>query len=194
MFFAKIMKEYIIYIPGLGDHYDGLRQRSLSLWRIFGVTTKLVPMQWYDGMPLSVKRQAVQKVIDAAIDNGYRVSLVGESAGASLALAIFSSDDRLHRLVTLCGVIDAGAAVSPRIYQRSPGFEASMSELASIPMKQLDIQRIAVITSFIDPVVNQRTNIIAGVKPLRIPSIGHFVTIALCLTIFSWVVVRQVKK
>ena len=192
--FYQAMKDYIIYIPGLGDHYDGLRRRALSLWRLFGVTAELVPMQWYDGMSLPAKREAVQNAIDAAVAKGNRVSIIGESAGATLALSLFSTDDRLHRLITLCGVVDPHAAVSPKIYQRSPAFQSSMNHLADVDMSLLDTQKITVITSIYDPVVSQKTNVIKNSKPLRVPSIGHFVTIALCLTIYNPVVIRRIKK
>lgn len=188
------MKEYIIYIPGLGDHYDGLRQRSLSWWRIFGVKTELVPMQWYDGKPHADKQQLLHHAINKALNNGYRVSLVGESAGASIAMAAFADDNRLHRLVTLCGVIDPDAVVSPKIYRRGPAFKTAMANLSQINRSNLGSRRVTVITSLYDPVVSQKTNIIPGNRPIRIPSIGHLVTITLCLTIYSLVVIRQVKK
>ncbi|RYX79280.1 hypothetical protein EON76_00990 [bacterium] len=188
------MKDYIIYIPGLGDHYDSSRRRALSLWRLFNVKTELVPMQWYDGMSLLAKRKAVQDAIDGAVAKGYRVSVIGESAGATLALSLFSTDNRLNRLVTLCGVIDPEAAVSPKIYQRSPAFQSSMQHLADVNVSRLDTQNITVITSVYDPVVSQKTNVIKNNEPLRILSIGHFITIALCLTIYSLVVIRRIKK
>lgn len=191
------MKQYIIYLPGLGDHWDTPRRFALNFWRIFGVKTELVPMQWYDGKSYDEKLDRVLTSIDAAVAAGYTVSLIGESAGGSMAANVYAlRAEQLHRVVTLCGVVYPQAEVSPVIYARSPGFKTSMSKLSdsieAITAKNSPDFRV--ITALHDSVVSHRQNVLHTKKPIRVWSIGHLTTIALCLTLFSPIIIRQIKK
>ncbi|RYF29287.1 MAG: hypothetical protein EOO17_02015 [Chloroflexi bacterium] len=191
------MKHYIIYLPGLGDHWDAPRRWALKLWRIFGVQTELVPMQWYDGKSYDEKLDRVLSSIDRAAAAGYDISLIGESAGASMASNVaVRRTAQLHRVVTLCGVVYPQADVSPVIYGRSPAFKTSMSNLVNSiqTITSSDSPDFRVITALYDPVVDHRQNILHAKKPIRVWSVGHLTTIALCLTLFSPIVIRQIKK
>jgi pimeloyl-ACP methyl ester carboxylesterase len=186
---------HIIYIPGLGDNYDDTRRKALRLWRIYGVTTELVPMQWYDRRPYEEKVRAIDDAITAAFSRGQQISLVGESAGASIALNVFAHDQRIFHLVTVCGVVDADASVSPTLYARSPAFKTSMSLLAdSLAQLGEREQDIRTITSLYDPVVNQKRNIITNVHPTRIWVTGHMTAIVLCLSVLAVMVVRRAVR
>jgi pimeloyl-ACP methyl ester carboxylesterase len=186
---------HLIYIPGLGDNYDQSRQTALHLWRLFGVTTELVPMQWYDGRPYDEKQERIQAAINAAISQGKKVSLIGESAGASIALNVFSKDPRVHRFVAVCGVVDSNADVSPKIYARSPAFKTSM-QLLGQSVERLGPKRadISIITSLRDPVVNQKRNVLKDVRLIQVLAFGHFTAICLCLTVFSTIVINQATQ
>ena len=151
------MKHYIIYIPGLGDHNDGIRRFFLRFWRLYGVRTQLVPMQWYDGESYQTKYSQITAAITTAEEQGYNVSLVGESAGASMAMNVFARDDSLYRFVSLCGVNNFHTSISPRILARSPAFKESLSYLAA--SQQLAVGRqpedIRTITALSDTVVTE---------------------------------------
>ena len=190
------MRHYILYIPGLGDSYDGFRKFSIFFWRIFGVRTELIPMQWYDGKNYEDKLIRVERAIKRAQSKGYTVSLIGESAGGSMAMNVFAHDESLYRLISLCGVNSYKTPISPRIFQRGPAFKESVSILndsQSIAIKTR-VKRITVITALYDPTVPIKSNIVSGARRVTIWSIGHLTTIVLCLTIFSFVLVREVKR
>lgn len=190
------MKHYIIYIPGLGDHYDGVRRFFLRFWKIYGVKTQLVPMQWYDGESYQIKFDSVTAAVMAAKEKGYTVSLVGESAGASMAMNVFAQEESLRRLISLCGVNSFHASVSPRILVRSPAFKESLRHLAesqktAVSQRHKDIISIAALS---DPTVSVSKNRINGVKNMQVFSIGHITSILLCLSFFGFIVTREIKR
>ncbi|MEP6710641.1 MAG: hypothetical protein ABJA64_02895 [Candidatus Saccharibacteria bacterium] len=190
------MKRYIIYIPGLGDHNDGLRRFFLFFWQLFGVKTELVPMRWYDGRSFDEKFDRVEAAIKKAVAKGYRVSLVGESAGGSMAMNVFARNNSIDRMMSLCGVNHAHADISPQIFKKGPAFKTSVSllnESRSVAVKN-KLNRIVSVTAIADPTVSVKKNYIPGAKHITIWSIGHFTTIVLCLSIFSFILVRELKR
>lgn len=190
------MKHYIIYIPGLGDHYDGVRRFFLRFWKIYGVQAQLVPMQWYDGESYQTKYNSVTVAIVVAKEQGYTVSLVGESAGASMAMNVFAHNESLHRFISLCGVNSFHASVSPRILARSPAFKESLTNLAASQRQALREQseRITSITALSDSVVSPAKNKIEGVRHKRIFSIGHLPSILLGLSLLSFTIIGEIKR
>lgn len=186
------MGHYIIYIPGLGDRYDGFRKFLLFFWRIFGVRTELVPMQWYDGKDYDEKFARVETAIKDAQSKGYRVSLIGESAGASMAMNVFAHDTSPRRMISLCGVNNSTIPISSHIYKRSLAFKKSVSLLDNSQNKA-QVRRVVSVTGFFDPRVSVEKNIIPGAKHIKVLSIGHLTTIILCLSLYSFVLIRAIK-
>lgn len=190
------MKHHIIYISGLGDNYDGIRRFLLRFWQIYGVHTQLVPMQWYDGKSYEEKYDRVVDAIEAAKKQGYQVSVIGESAGGSMAMNVFARNDSLYRLVSLSGVNTFHTTVSPRILARSPAFKESLSYLDASREHAVKKQpeSIVSIAALVDSTVFVSKNKIKGVKNMRVFSVGHIPSILLCLSVFSFIVVREVKR
>lgn len=190
------MKHYIVYIPGLGDKYDGLRRFFLSFWRLYGVTVELVPMTWYDGKAYDDKFERVKSVITNAQALGFTVTVIGESAGASMALNVFATNKEIHRFISLCGVNNAKTPISSRIFKKGPAFEESVSYLSSSRANTMKdrIDQMTVITAKHDATVPIEKNVIPGARQVRVWSVGHLTTITLCLSLFSSVVVREVKR
>src|SRR5665648_522378 len=112
------MKHHIIYISGLGNRYDGLLLFLLFFWHVFGVKTEFVAMKWYGGTSYQEKFDRVIATIERAEAKGYTVLLIGESAGASMAMNVFAQRDSLHRLVSLCGVNSPHASFRAPAYCR----------------------------------------------------------------------------
>lgn len=184
---------YVIYIPGLGDGADGSRRWALKLWRLLGVHAELVPMMWYDGKPFAEKLQRVTAAIDAAEKAGYTVSLIGESAGGSMAINAAAAHPGIHRLVTIAGVNDPSIQISPVIQAKSPAFMSSVAKLSdSLP--QLRKHDVHTVRALLDLVVDKRFSRIPDVRDHRVPSLGHLPTIALCLTIFSPYVISLITR
>lgn len=181
------MSTHILYIPGLGDRYDGFRRAALWFWNIWNVTAKLVPVKWYDGENLDTKRARVIEAIEAC-PKGARIVLIGESAGATLALAAAESDKRVQRVITLCGVTRQTTPVSSYLRRKAPALDQGVKALG----KDCPVE-VHSIRALMDGVVGKRYSVAPGATEHVVWSIGHLTTIAFCLTIFSWYVIRLAK-
>lgn len=182
-------KHHLIYIPGLGDHYDGLRRTALYMWGFWGVSTELVPMQWYGGDSYQACFNRILAAIKRAEEKGYQVTLIGESAGASMAINVATAQPNLHGLITLCGVAHPHATVSPLIRKKSPAFNESLSYLA-VSLPKLNMATTHCVRSLFDFVVGKQVSLIEGAHHHTIWSGGHLLAISLCLSLYSGYVVR----
>lgn len=184
---------HIVYIPGLGDHYDKARLFMLWFWRVWGIKTQLVPMQWYGKGGYEQKVTQIKTAIKAAQDAGYAVSLIGESAGASMALNVSALVSDLHCVITLAGVNSSKLPISPITRRRSPAFAMSAASIDD-SLLQIDTSRIHTIRAVFDPVVSPRYDTISGAHHHRIFCIGHIPTILLCLTLLSPYLISIIKR
>jgi pimeloyl-ACP methyl ester carboxylesterase len=190
------MKHYILYIPGLGDSYDDFRMKALRGWSLFGVTTQLVPMKWYDGRAYETKFQDASDIITGITDTGATVSLIGESAGGSMAINLFAAHPKVARLITIAGVNKSSTPVAARTLRRGPAFAVSRQYIDDSLSKISDSRRrhIYTLSALSDNVVTSRYSSIPSANNRRILSIGHLLTITLCLTLLSSYIVHLAKK
>lgn len=190
------MRHYIIYIPGLGDSYDGIRRFLLFFWRIYGVKVEHVPMRWYDGRNYDEKYTRVEAAIKNAQALGYTVSIIGESAGGSMVLNIFARNQSIHRSISLCGVNSYKSPISKRIFERGPAFKESVSIVneSQAQARTLRAKQITSITASYDPTVPIESNVIPGARHIKLRSIGHLTTILFCLSFGSFIPVREVRR
>jgi hypothetical protein len=49
------MKHAILYVPGLGDHRNGGQRLVVWLWRLYGVRSEVVLMEWHTAETLEAK-------------------------------------------------------------------------------------------------------------------------------------------
>lgn len=190
------MKNYILYIPGLGDGYDPIRKKALRAWSLFGVTAQLVPMVWYDGQSYEQKYQQASDIIVRLVDSGARVSLVGESAGGSMAINLFAAHPKVARLITVAGVTMPTTPVAQRTLRKSSAFAASRQQLRD-SLLHIDEKRrhdIYTLSALNDNIVQPQHSVIPGSHARRIFSIGHLATITICLTVASGYIVYLAKK
>lgn len=190
------MKHHILYIPGLGDGYDPFRRNALRLWSIFSVEARLIPMQWFDGEPYDVKFQRASKAINHLAQSGAKITLVGESAGGSMAINLFAAHPQVANLITIAGVNQAVAPVASYTLQRAPAFAMSRQRIAkSLPQISGSRRRdVRTVSALIDTVVTARHSYIPRASNHRVWSIGHLYTITLCLTLLSGYIVHLAKK
>lgn len=180
------MNTRIVYIPGLGDRYDGFRRFALKLWRIWGVQAEFVPIKWYDGEGYDQKMTRVKIAIEQNKSN--RLVLFGESAGATLALHAAKAGG-VDRVVTVCGVATSHAPISSYLNKKAP---ALVPATRTLPQEStLDVHSVR---AAIDPVVNRKYSVAQGATVHKLWTIGHFTTIVLCLTVLSPLMVTIAKK
>ncbi len=181
------MKTHIIYIPGLGDRYDGFRSMTLKAWGLWGVSTRYVPITWYDGGSKASKLERIAVAIEET-PNDSNVVLIGESAGATLALAM-AGHPRVGRVITLCGVATSTTPVSGYLRRRAPALNEGVNGLPDTYAVDVHSIRAA-----IDGVVGKKYSVVNGATEHIIWSIGHLTTIALCLTFLAPIVTSIAKK
>lgn len=173
------MRTTVLYIPGLGDGYDHFRCTALRFWSLFGVQAVLVPITWYDGADFDAKYQRITQAVKGAQPG--RVVLIGESAGATLALhAAADAGLPIDSIITLCGVARRATPISSRIRRRAPALDQAVR---TIP----EAYRVPVLSlrAMVDHVVGRRSSTAVGADSKTIWSVGHLTTILLCLTILA---------
>ena len=190
------MKHTIFYIPGLGEKYDSYRQQALKRWSIFGVKTVLLPMNWYQGGTYDERFMQASDMIADALSNKRRVTLIGESAGASMAINLFAAHPEVANVITIAGVNTSSAPVAQRTLRRGPAFAESKQYIDQSldDISNQHKKHIHTVSAWSDNVVRPERSHIDGAHNHRIPSIGHLFTIFLCLTILSWYIVSLAKR
>jgi pimeloyl-ACP methyl ester carboxylesterase len=187
---------HLIYIPGLNDRLDIGRAFALKLWRLFGVATTFVPMNWSDEELYTEKYQRATSAIKAAQQQNHRIVLVGESAGGSLALTLYAKHPTaIHKTITICGKNTRPNTVSPHTYRRNPAFKESM-ELAVTAEKQLNPQQRPLFISvypLFDETVPVHDTLIPGCTPKQVWLIGHTTTIIAILAFGGWYIARLAR-
>ncbi len=153
---------------------------------------QLVPMRWESNETYEQKVARLKQAIARGQQLGYIVSLIGESAGASIALNVAADTPGIRRIVTIAGVTSSDLPIWPATQKRSPSFVASAGKINE-SLKHLDPSRIHTIHALIDQTVSPRYNDIPGAHNHQVPSVGHIPTIVLCLTLFSPYVVWLLK-
>lgn len=183
------MRPVILYIPGLGDGYDRFRRLSLGMWRLFGVDARLVPITWYDGGDFDAKYALVETAIRNVRAQNRPVVLVGESAGATLVLHAAARHPDLKRVVTLCGVATPTTPIAARLRRKAPALDTAVTTLPAQFAAPVVSLRAAV-----DHVVGSRYSSAAGAETQVVWSVGHLLTISLCLTVYSPYLVRLCSR
>lgn len=134
------------------------------------------------------KMAAIEQAINAVPD-GERIVLIGESAGATLALHAANRYEKVSKVITLCGVARRNTPVSNYLRRKAPALDQAVNTLPDSFNKPVDSMRAAA-----DSVVGAKYSVANGAKEHIVWSMGHFITIALCLTIFSPLVIAIAKK
>jgi len=166
---------HLIYIPGLGDDYDGVRRFVLKFWQQRDVRVTYVPMSWsVTSDDLGAKFERIIRAIDSLpVD---RVVLIGESAGAAMALvAAKQFEDQVDHVVTICGKHRNGHNVKPGVYRRNPAFYDVMQRAEAI-VETLDEphkKKISMIYSSRDSLIPNIDTLISGVEAVDIAIPGH---------------------
>lgn len=169
-------KHAVIYIFGLSDHNARGQELAVKLWKVYGVRPETFHMYWNTPEPFGDKLERLLTRIDDLAGQGHAVSLVGTSAGASVAIAAYAARPQtVHAVVCICGKLRSPETISPYIYRKNPAFQTSMS-LVAPNLKMLDAlqrDRILSLRPFADYQVPPADTIIPGAHNRRIFSAGH---------------------
>ncbi len=191
------MRTEILYISGLGDHYDWIRRLTLGFWGLYGVKARLISTSWSNTESYEEKFRRVTNAIDAIDIKTTNIVLIGESAGGSLALNVFASrKEKIHKTITICGKNNGPELVAPHYYKRNPTFKTSMYDLEKsvAALSKSDRQRVVSIYPLYDGVVPIRETLIPDCKQVRLLTIGHLGTIFFALTFGAHFIAKLAKN
>lgn len=152
-------------------------------------------INWIDDEPFESKLKRVVESIDKLAGQD-TVSLIGVSAGASLALAAYSTrKNKISSVVFICGKLQNPQGVNESFFIKNPAFRESVfSTTDNIKnLSQADKAKMLTIHAFIDTVVPVSNGKIAGVQDRTIPAIGHVFSIFLALTLYAKSIIRFMK-
>ncbi|MEK7059921.1 MAG: hypothetical protein AAB971_04165 [Patescibacteria group bacterium] len=190
-------QHHVIYIPGIQD--DAYRVQSLAtwLWRLYGVRGHCHPMPWAGEEAYESKFQRLLERIDKYIAKGYRVSLVGASAGASAVLnAYVERSNDITGLVYICAKINAPETVSSKTYAANPAFKTALYALQpNLPkLSAADKAKMLSLYSPDDRTVPYEATVIPTVAEKRLPALRHGYAIMYSLTLGASSLIRFLKR
>lgn len=182
----------VIIIPGLGDQIK-LTSFVTRDWKKYSIEPIIYSMDWRDGQGYESKSNAFRKFIKELAKDGSKISIVGCSAGASMALnLLFENPDSIYKVVSVCGRLRQGNQTGFRSLKSraktSPAFAESVTLLESRQEYLNQEQRKRILTIrplFGDELVPANTAVIDGGKNITIPTMEHSLSIYLALSIFS---------
>lgn len=188
---------YLLYIPGLGDSKVTWQRRVVGTWRLWGVKSELVQMNWADGKPWQPKFDRLLRRIDSYHSQGYRVALVGASAGAAAVINAYAARrDKIQGCVIISGKVNFPDRIGERVRAENPAFITAaydcQSALASLTAN--DRQRILSIYAVADELVHKSDSLIPGANNRRVVTIGHGFTIAFQIVFGAGCFIGFIKK
>ncbi len=150
-------------------------------------------MSWSSEPELSPKIQRVEAAIRRAQNDRKKIVIVGESAGAAIALKIYADGANLHKLITVCGVANPGIHIGTSIARRTPALHTVIEDLrtARFPKKAgvMHCYRAAY-----DEVISSLNTIAPGARVHTLWATGHSTTIALSLTLYSPIIIKSIRR
>ncbi|MDO8335585.1 MAG: hypothetical protein Q7T74_02260, partial [Candidatus Saccharibacteria bacterium] len=187
---SSIQKHVIIYVTGLNDANPAFQKLAISAWQIYGVQPILFQSNWADGISFSEKLENLLQLIDDNYEQGNVVSLMGASAGASMAVAAYARRvEKINGVAFICGKLRRPEAVGARYYLQNPAFREAMSTLNDnlASLTKIERARMMSIHPLFDETVVITDTFVDGAKKAILPTLFHVPSIALGITIFSFV-------
>ncbi len=176
-------QHHIIYIPGLNDQNTITKffTKLFTLWWSFlGIQTHRYEPHWEDGRTVEEKLNKAMELANQLFDRGYLVSVIGQSAGGSLAFNLFArSEGKIIGAVNICGRLRAGVNVKPDLdtsSKFSPAFKQSVLLFETkLAPKLSDEQKSHMMTirAIKDEAVPTSTTPLEGAQNSVFPMIGH---------------------
>lgn len=186
------MKYAVILIPGLGDDVTKL-QWATHNWKVkYDLEPFVHRMPWMGKSEnFEIKLKRLLNKIDELNDKGYAISLLGTSAGGSCVInAYCARRNKISTIINVCGRLKEGNHVFPSLgvaARKSPSFKQSvlLCEKNLTTLSLQDRAKILTIRSLFDEAVPLPLIPIEGATNIRILSVGHVISMALAMTLYS---------
>lgn len=190
-------EHHVIYLPGLGDQRTWGQSLIVKCWQIFGITAHYHKIGWANNEPFELKLKAVVDKIDSLANQGFLVSLVGISVGASAALnAYVLRQDKVHKVVFISGKIRHPENVNPRYFEKNPAFKQALdlSEANFQKLTRADKQKMIYLHGLYDRIVSPRFDEPAGIRSRAVLAFGHVPSILVAITLYAGTVAKFIKS
>lgn len=190
-------KHTVIYVPGLGDTNISGRKKLLATWHYRNVEIIAHSVSWQTDEPWNTKLQALLSKIDTYVSQGKAVSLIGESAGASAVMqALQQRSETLNAVILLCGKSQYPDRISPYLQRKNPALHTAATGSHNYAQSMTDAAKAKVLNlhPVADPVVPVWETKIPGVQNARMPSFGHAISIVFGMTVWSFKIVKFIRK
>lgn len=154
-------------------------------------------MDWTVDTPWEEKLTRLIGKIDGHHAEGKHVALIGESAGASAVInAVYLRSEKLTAAILLCGKSQYPERVSPHLYRKNPALLDALTDSHKIIQKLTKEQKALLLNlhPLLDLTVPVWETKIPGVSNRVFPSILHAPSIVFAMTVWSWWIVRFIKK
>lgn len=190
-------QQQVIYIPGFGDSRPWGQPTILKLWRVWGCEVHYSPVNWDNNEPFEQKLTKLLELIDKLTSSGRTISLVGISAGATMAMNVYAArNNQIHRVVFICGKLLYPETVSESYFKIHPAFRKSVFG-ADTNFKKLDKADKAKMLSMFalaDNTVPVRASKLPGVRWKRILALGHILAFYIAISFYSRSVCKFLKS
>jgi len=189
---------HVIYIPGLGN--GGLGCRLLQ-WRRHDPTLAfhVLKVDWGDGGSFASKLDRVLNVIDTFTQTGEKVSLIGSSAGGTMAVnALMQRPDKVDKVITICSPLRTGGRSHPLLERKDGGFPLVKAALARLDASGASLtpsqrKNILVFLPLYDGVVPPLSMVLEGTTNKKFFGFAHFPSLIITLIFYPGTIFRFLK-
>jgi pimeloyl-ACP methyl ester carboxylesterase len=158
-----------------------MQDKGIAIWRLFGLSVSYHALGWHQKQGMKTKLMNLDREVRKWQENGYTVSLVGVSAGASAVLNYYRDHPDIHRVILLCGKAHNMVAVSPDRLRQNPDFKESLDSVdAAVAALLADncTKNILSIYSQLDVIVRPKESHVEGAHHKRSFAWSHASVIA----------------
>lgn len=181
----------VIIIPGLGKKIKNTRALDWW-WKRKNIEMMIFQSRWKSDENYQTKLNRLISLIDKESENN-KISLIGTSAGGSLAINAFHKrPDKVNKVITICSRLIKGKEFGWRGFINStknyPSFSESILESEKNINQFLikDKKKIMTIRAlFGDELIPRNTSIINESNNITVPTCGHLFSIWSSLSWYS---------
>jgi predicted peptidase len=192
------MSHHVIYLPGVGDHKNSpIQTKALEKWRKFGLEPHFQLINWNSSESFESKLGQIIKIVDELSSQNHTISLVGASAGASMAMNIYSArKGKISAVVLICGKINRPETLGVNYKTQNPALLDSVTASAKNAknLNDQDKAKMLTILPIFDEIVAKSDGVIPGVKNKTLFSVTHGPSIGLALTLYKQIAINFIKS
>jgi pimeloyl-ACP methyl ester carboxylesterase len=189
-----------ILSPGLKDHHFVARKaQELTLpgWEKYGIFLEYHANNWNEGTDLDPKLEDFNDHVDRLYDRHGKIVIIGDSAGASVALHAYAAQpDKISSVVTNAGKLHHPETLPAEDFEKNPTFEHSLMKL---PRSLRVLRNLGLMPTILnvhgiwDGRVPVKDSILEGAPELTVPMFAHPLNILVALEFYRKPIARHIR-